>query len=68
MQRISNKSRDILYGNASDEIMTARMNSEKLNISDTYIKDEIDKIMFELHYSVSQKAISYFRERGIINE
>lgn len=60
MQKISNKSRDALYATVSDEIMTARINIDKLNIFDKNIKNQIDEIMFRLQWNASQKAIDCF--------
>ena len=61
MQKISNKTKDTLYQIVSEEITLARIKIEKLNITDKWIKEQIDKIMFELQCSASQKAISCFK-------
>lgn len=60
MQRISDKSKDALYEAVYEEVIQARLKIEKLNINDKFIKEQIDKIMFELNLSAPQKALDCF--------
>lgn len=56
MQRISNKSKDKLYGIVHEEIMQARIEIQK-NLMNP---EKIDSILFNLTVSAPQKAISCF--------
>lgn len=60
MQKISDKSRGDLYEAVAEEVTQARVKIAKLNIEDKFIKEQIDKIMFELNCVAPQKAISCF--------
>lgn len=60
MQSISNKSRDTLYDTVAEEVTQARINIEKLNIQDKFIKEQINKIMHSLQCSAPQKALDCF--------
>lgn len=58
--KISAKKKDELYNIVSEEITQARLQIKKLNISDKFVEDNIDKILFNLQCGASQKAISCF--------
>lgn len=60
MQIISDKKIDALYEAVAEEIIQARIKIEKLNIEDKFIKEQIDKIMFELYCGAPQKALGCF--------
>jgi len=60
MQHLSNKSRDILWNSVSEEVTQARLKIAKINIEDKEIKNQIDKIMFDLSGAASQKALDCF--------
>ena len=60
MQRISGKSRDNLYESVVEAVTQARIKIAKLNIEDRFIKEQIDKIMFELTCAAPQKALDCF--------
>lgn len=60
MQHLSNKSKNTLWNSVSEEVTQARLKIAKIHIEDKEIKNQIDKIMFDLSGAAPQKALDCF--------
>lgn len=62
MQKLTKKSKDILYSTLHDDIMDARIEIQKELCIDTRFKQKVDDILFKLSVKLPDNALKCFKK------
>lgn len=61
MQKISNKSKDLLHKTLSEAVMKARVKIAKIDLKDKVVAEMVYDIMYDLSVELPENAINCFK-------